>query len=166
MNRSQFLIAFACAPAVIQAAEISFNRDIRPILTENCYACHGPDQNHRKGDLRLDVRDAAIEAKAITPGKPDTSSVIERILTSNADDLMPLPTPTKNSPLRRRTCFAAGSLRVPSIKATGPSSNPNAHPSPRSSNPPILSAIRSMPSSSSDSPKKNGPPLLRPIPEL
>ena len=91
MNRFQLLIAFASAPAVIGAAEISFNRDIRPILTENCYACHGPDQNHRKGDLRLDVRDAAIDAKAIVPGNPDTSSVIERILTSDEDDLMPPP---------------------------------------------------------------------------
>ena len=89
MKRLTSLLLLASAST--DAAEISFNRDIRPILTENCYACHGPDQNHRKGDLRLDVRADAVEAKAITPGNPDTSSVIERILTSDADDLMPPP---------------------------------------------------------------------------
>ena len=48
---------------------IGYNRDIRPILAENCFACHGPDSASRKADLRLDRREAAIEAEAIVPGQ-------------------------------------------------------------------------------------------------
>ena len=63
------------------AAELSFNRDIRPILSDNCFYCHGPDKNHRKGDLRLDVREELI--------KLGPKTLIERINTADADDLMP-----------------------------------------------------------------------------
>lgn len=63
------------------AAELSFNRDIRPILSDNCFYCHGPDKNNRKGDLRLDVREELI--------KLGPQTLIERITTSDADDLMP-----------------------------------------------------------------------------
>jgi hypothetical protein len=63
------------------AAELSFNRDIRPILSDNCFYCHGPDKNNRKGDLRLDVREELIKLG------PET--LIDRINTTDADDLMP-----------------------------------------------------------------------------
>jgi hypothetical protein len=63
------------------AAELSFNRDIRPILSDNCFYCHGPDKNHRKGDLRLDVREELI--------KLGPQTLIERITTTDSDDLMP-----------------------------------------------------------------------------
>lgn len=63
------------------AAELSFNRDIRPILSDNCFYCHGPDKNNRKGDLRLDVREELI--------KLGPQTLIERIHTTDADDLMP-----------------------------------------------------------------------------
>jgi hypothetical protein len=72
-------------------ARVMFNRDIRPILTENCYFCHGPDQNHRKADLRLDMREAAVQEKALVPGNAEASEVIKRIVTSDVDDLMPPP---------------------------------------------------------------------------
>src|SRR3989449_5552112 len=85
-------------PAIISAAvaatssdKISYNRDIRPVLSDNCFFCHGPDKNKRKGKLRLDVREEAIAKQAIVPGKPDESELIKRVFTSNADDLMPPP---------------------------------------------------------------------------
>ena len=72
-------------------AKIEFNRDVRPILSDNCFHCHGPDANHRKADLRLDLRDEAVKAEAFVPGKPDESELIERIFSDDADDLMPPP---------------------------------------------------------------------------
>ena len=89
-------LAAACgvaAPAF--AGKLEYNRDVRPILAEACFACHGPDSAARKADLRLDQRDAAIQAGAITPGKPDTSSLIERIHTDEKSELMPPPKTNK-----------------------------------------------------------------------
>jgi hypothetical protein len=71
------------------AGGIEYNRDIRPILAEHCFACHGPDSAARKAGLRIDQRDAAIEMKAIVPGKPDESEMIRRILTDDDRDQMP-----------------------------------------------------------------------------
>src|SRR3954463_2287179 len=68
-----------------------FNRDIRPILAENCFACHGPDKNNRKAKLRLDDRDVAIEREAIVPGKPEQSKLVEHIFSSDSDEIMPPP---------------------------------------------------------------------------
>ena len=73
------------------ASPIEFNRDIRPILSENCFACHGPDKSQRKGKLRLDQRGAALEKKAIVPGNVKASELVARIFTSKADDVMPPP---------------------------------------------------------------------------
>ena len=83
-----FAIFVRCVDAAEQSA-IGFNQSIRPILSDNCFACHGPDAGQRKGKLRLDLREAAIERKAIVPGKPDESELIKRIFTDAADDLMP-----------------------------------------------------------------------------
>src|SRR2546422_6889040 len=71
--------------------EVQFNRDIRPILSENCYACHGPDKNQRKAKLRLDVREVALEKEAIVPGRPDKSKLVEHIFSTDPDELMPPP---------------------------------------------------------------------------
>jgi hypothetical protein len=75
-------------------AKLDFNRDIRPILSENCYACHGPDKNKRKADLRLDTKDGLFNEMAgawpIIPNKPDQSDLLRRIaLPSDDDDHMP-----------------------------------------------------------------------------
>lgn len=69
--------------------KIVFNRDIRPILVENCFHCHGPDRKHRQADLRLDDREAAIEAGAVTPGNADNCEMIRRIENSDRDERMP-----------------------------------------------------------------------------
>lgn len=74
---------------------IQYNRDIRPILSQNCFSCHGPDSAARKADLRLDDRDAAIMAAAIAPGKPDASSLVERIMSTDPDVVMPPPSSHK-----------------------------------------------------------------------
>jgi mono/diheme cytochrome c family protein len=73
-----------------------FNRDIRPILSHNCFACHGPDEHDRQGGLRLDVRAAAVAeldsgATAIVPGRPDESELIARIHDTDPDTIMPPP---------------------------------------------------------------------------
>lgn len=77
------------------AEKISFNRDIRPILSDKCFACHGPDPKTREGELRLDSFEGATEggefAIPIEPGKPDKSEVIARIFTKDEDDIMPPP---------------------------------------------------------------------------
>jgi hypothetical protein len=74
---------------------ISFNDQIRPILSDRCYFCHGPDEDHREAGLRLDQREAAIEdlggGAAIQPGDPDASLLIERIAETDEDILMPPP---------------------------------------------------------------------------
>ena len=96
----------AAAPAGAADA-IQYNRDIRPILAENCFACHGPDSASRKADLRLDKREVAVEMKAIVPAKADESVLVQRILSTDPEELMPPPstkkqlTPEQKELLRR-----------------------------------------------------------------
>ncbi|MCU0879418.1 MAG: PSD1 and planctomycete cytochrome C domain-containing protein [Pirellulaceae bacterium] len=70
---------------------LQFNRDIRPILSDKCFYCHGQDANQRKADLRLDDRAAAIEAGAIVPRDTAASGLVERIHSDDADLVMPPP---------------------------------------------------------------------------
>ena len=92
-----FLVILAVTGMVVAAAPvgIDFNRDIQPILSENCYHCHGPDKAERKADLRLDVEK---EAKAdhdgtvsIVPGRSADSELIKRIFSEEPDEVMPTP---------------------------------------------------------------------------
>ena len=75
------------------AAPVDFNRDIRPILSANCLACHGPEEDGRKADLRLDsFADACKDLggyAAIVPGKPDESELIARVEHGDPDEVMP-----------------------------------------------------------------------------
>src|SRR5262245_53653646 len=86
--------------AVAQAATIDFNRDSQPILSENCYQCHGPDAGSREAKLRLDTKEGAFTEKGsgvtpIVPGKPEDSEVIVRILSTDPDQVMPAPSSHK-----------------------------------------------------------------------
>jgi hypothetical protein len=78
-------------PAVWAADKLEYNRDIRPILAENCFACHGPDKNTRKAELRLDVREEAIKAGAIVPGKPAECELLDKIFAQEPTERMPPP---------------------------------------------------------------------------
>ena len=80
----------------IAAGDVDFNRDVRPILSDKCYACHGPDAKSLEGKLRIDLRDSATSpAKsgdvAIVPGHPEKSALVERIETTDTDEVMPPP---------------------------------------------------------------------------
>ena len=75
----------------LHAQPLDFNRDIRPILAENCFYCHGQDANKRQADLRLDQRDAAIAAGAVAPGDAANSAMIARILSDDPEQQMPPP---------------------------------------------------------------------------
>ncbi len=77
--------------ALAESPALDFNRDIRPILAENCFYCHGQDANKRQADLRLDIRDAAIESGAIVPNEPRASELVTRINATNPKELMPPP---------------------------------------------------------------------------
>lgn len=72
-----------------RATTVRFNRDVRPILSEHCFKCHGPDEKQRKAGLRLDVEDAAREALA--PGRPEASKVLKRVRSHDSDERMPPP---------------------------------------------------------------------------
>lgn len=95
MNRRRRFLTFLCAlaqtAACVSGDDLNFNRDIRPILAENCFYCHGQDANKRQGELRLDDRDAAIARGALIPDAPENSSVLKRILSEDPDLQMPPP---------------------------------------------------------------------------
>src|SRR5258708_34174128 len=85
-------IVLAAGTARAQSAgAVEFNRDIRPILSENCFFCHGPDKKHRDSGLRLDIRDEAVAKEAIPPGNPEESELINRIAPDDAFDQTPPP---------------------------------------------------------------------------
>src|SRR3954470_9587842 len=94
---------FALAPALLvfvlaargSAAPVDFNRDVQPILSENCYHCHGQDGKKREADLRLDRKEGAYRTKdgvtTVKPGDPDGSELIVRIFSTDKEDVMPPP---------------------------------------------------------------------------
>src|SRR6187200_977702 len=84
------LVVIAGAAVARGDDKLQYNRDIRPILAENCFACHGADSAARKAELRLDKREAALK-KAIVPGKADESALVERIFSHDVDEVMPPP---------------------------------------------------------------------------
>ena len=106
------LLCIIAATRLSAADAPDFTRDVRPILSQHCFKCHGPDDKARKGGLRLDMRESAVkEAKsgsiALVPGKPDQSELVARIFSTDEDELMPPPSakralsPEQKDTLRR-----------------------------------------------------------------
>ena len=86
----------ASAHGASEISKLDFNRDVRPLLAQHCFKCHGMDEHGRKGGLRLDLRDAAIGKgksgeHALVPGKPDESELIKRVFSTDPDEVMPPP---------------------------------------------------------------------------
>ncbi len=110
MVRPALLLALAWS--AMADAKVSFNREIRPILSEQCFSCHGFDAKHRKADLRLDTREGALAendgVRAIIPGDPAKSELWKRLLSQDPEEVMPPPeahkpklTAKQLAPLRR-----------------------------------------------------------------
>src|SRR5579884_433709 len=124
----------APSPPARAAETVQYNRDVRPILMENCFACHGADSAARKARLRLDDRDAALrggrsEMPALVPGKPDESELVRRIfLTDDPAHAMPPPTSKKTlTPAQKETLkrwIAEGAVYQPHWSFIAPTRPP------------------------------------------
>ncbi len=97
----------AAAEDKSQAPGIRFNQHIRPILSEYCSACHGPDAASRKADLRLDVRESAIDSGVITPGNAEDSELVARINSDDAEFIMPPPSSRKKLTAKQKELIAS-----------------------------------------------------------
>lgn len=107
-------VGVACAvsfSAIVTAAPVDFAREVQPILSDNCFHCHGPSETGRKAGLRLDLREGAMRVKdgkaVLVPGKPEASELVKRLYTDDAEELMPPPeshralTPVQKDLLKR-----------------------------------------------------------------
>jgi mono/diheme cytochrome c family protein len=83
------LVAASSCAGAGAAATPDFRFDVRPVLAKNCFACHGPDEAHREADLRLDVREVALDFGAIVPGDVESSELVRRITSEDAEERMP-----------------------------------------------------------------------------
>ena len=91
MPRFRPLLAALVVALPAFAAKLDYNEDVRPILSENCFYCHGPDGNKRKAKLRLDVRADALAMKAFVPGDAAASELVKRLVSTDSDEVMPPP---------------------------------------------------------------------------
>ena len=96
------IVMFGRGIVASEPTNVDFNRDIRPILSEKCFACHGPDEANRNGGLRLDRREAAIVPAesgqvAIVPGQPAISHLLSRVISTDQELVMPPPSSKKGS---------------------------------------------------------------------
>ncbi|MCA9082923.1 MAG: PSD1 domain-containing protein [Planctomycetaceae bacterium] len=92
-----FALWIAFAGGSLRSGEIDFNHDVRPLLSNHCFSCHGVDDSNRAAELRLDSREEAIARKAIIPGDPANSEIIARLRSSDPD--VQMPPPSANKPL-------------------------------------------------------------------
>jgi len=131
MLRLSFASLLACAFA--QVAAVDFNQEVRPILAQHCFACHGMDDHSRKAKLRLDLPESAHgKGKsgefAIVAGQPDKSEVVHRIFSDDPDDVMPPPETKKPMSAKDKATSVPGSPKAANISRTGPSPHPSRHP--------------------------------------
>ena len=95
-----YMLALASAMVARAAEPVQFSLQIRPILSDHCFHCHGPDETHREAGLRLDSVESALSAAngraAIVPGKPDESELWKRIISEDANEVMPPPSTHKS----------------------------------------------------------------------
>src|SRR6185503_1204321 len=96
MARTVVAASKEAKPSSAAARPIEFNRDIRALLSDNCFACHGPDENKRKAKLRFDVKEDAFKPTkdgdyAIVPGDLKKSILIQRITSKDEEEVMPPP---------------------------------------------------------------------------
>ena len=93
MKQFLFILILLSISGRAQSQEIDFNRQIRPLLSDNCFKCHGPDEDKRKADLRLDTEEGLLaeldDHKLITPGKPGESELYLRLVHEDEDERMP-----------------------------------------------------------------------------
>ena len=98
------------SPGTWAEGDISFARDIRPILSDNCFRCHGPSEKQRKAKLRLDIAESAMRDRdghaAIVPGKPNESVLIARIFAGDPDEVMPPPASHKTLSQEQKTLLS------------------------------------------------------------
>src|SRR5215467_7159905 len=92
--QSAMVPALALMSGAVSFAAVSFNRDIRPIMADTCFRCHGPDKNSRMAGMRLDIRDEALKTTKsgvtpIVPGDPDHSAIVARVFEANPARVMP-----------------------------------------------------------------------------
>ena len=88
MRSSILLLSIVLLNGPIRGQDVSYNRDVRPILSDKCFSCHGPDDGHREADLRLDVEEAAHEW-VVVAGTPEDSELIARVTAEDPNVRMP-----------------------------------------------------------------------------
>jgi mono/diheme cytochrome c family protein len=103
LTTAYILVSLSWSSPVLKAADtkkpIDFNRDIRPILSDNCFSCHGPDEHNRKAKLRLDTKEGLFSphdgGSIVKPGNLSESEMIQRIISTEKDEVMPPPETNK-----------------------------------------------------------------------
>ena len=132
-NRTYLLCALwlSALPVSRAAPRIDFDREIRPLFSDKCFACHGPDEKQRQANLRFDTEEGA--ARVITPGDSANSRLLQRIGAANKANRMPPPASGLTLTDQQIDSSAAGSIREPIGKRIGPSCRPSAPICPPSS---------------------------------
>src|SRR5260370_12800228 len=106
--RLRTFFATVLAAATLAHAAVICNRDIRPIMSDKCFRCHGPDKSSRMAGLRLDIRDEALKARKagiipIVPGDPEKSAIIQRIFAKDARIMPPSFAPKELTAAQKQT---------------------------------------------------------------